>query len=233
MNDSLNIAVPADLRILILGGTRVPKHQLDLVLKCHNLIKLDLSNNLLASVPNLSKLSRLRILYLHQNQLASAEGVFALQVHYLTLFLNPVSAQANLRKQVVAHIKTLWALDFNAVTDEERHRDLKVVREKSRIPWPVVSGSDLTSLWDELRVVRRAYERCSSVITLQRWVRGWIARLWLARAEEKRQHIHNLVRAAVDQWRRFTRNRRDLNAMMARQYEEQFGKVKNLVQRYR
>ena len=63
-----------------------------------------------------------------------------MNLNYLTLFLNPVSAQGSLRRQVIMFIKSLWAFDFNAVTDEEKYKELRLKPnpEKSRLPWPVI-----------------------------------------------------------------------------------------------
>ena len=38
-------------------------------------------------------------------------------------------------------MKTLWAFDFNAITDEERYKELRLKQstEKSRLPWPIIS----------------------------------------------------------------------------------------------
>ena len=38
-------------------------------------------------------------------------------------------------------LKTLWALDFNIVTDEEKYRDLKLRpgKQNTRLPWPIMS----------------------------------------------------------------------------------------------
>lgn len=65
MTDFFYIQVPADVRVLLLTGSSLNKNQLDQVYKCTNLLKLDLSNCNISQIPNLKKLTNLRILYLH------------------------------------------------------------------------------------------------------------------------------------------------------------------------
>lgn len=65
MTDFFYIQVPAEVKVLLLSGTLLNKNQLEQVCKCTNLLKLDLSNCNLTSIPNLKKLTNLRILYMH------------------------------------------------------------------------------------------------------------------------------------------------------------------------
>ncbi|CAK60253.1 unnamed protein product (macronuclear) [Paramecium tetraurelia] len=246
MTDFFYIQVPADVKVLLLSGTALNRNQLDQVYKCTNLLKLDLSNCNLTLIPNLKKLTNLRILYLHQNQIStlSVEPILGCNhLNYLTLFLNPVSAHCSLRRQVISYMKSLWAFDFNAITDEEKHKELKLKpsTEKSRLPWPVISipkeqkdQSQIVMLvWQELDVIRKIWQKCSVILTIQRYIKSFITRRKFKNIVLKQMKIQAFIKQAVKHWITFTKNKKDLNQLMAHQYSTQFEKVKVMVQNYR
>lgn len=81
--------------------------------KCTNLIKLDLSSNMLSDIPmSFSHFVQLKILYLHDNNIFSVT-VSNPTVEYITLFNNPFK---DYRKEVVKANKNLLALDYHIVT---------------------------------------------------------------------------------------------------------------------
>ncbi|CAD8115126.1 unnamed protein product [Paramecium sonneborni] len=246
MTDFFYIQVPADVRVLQLSGTSLNKNQLDQVYKCTNLLKLDLSNCNLICFPNLKKLINLRILYLHQNHITSLQVEPILgcnQLNYLTLFLNPVSAQCSLRRQVITYIKTLWAFDFNAITDEEKYKELSLKQstEKSRLPWPIIgtpkefkdSSQIILLLWQELDVIRKIWQKCSIILTIQRYIKSFLTRRKFKNIVLKQMKIQALVKQAIKHWITYTKNKRDLNYLLGNQYSTQFEKVKVMVQNYR
>ncbi|CAD8197130.1 unnamed protein product [Paramecium octaurelia] len=246
MTDFFYIQVPADVKVLLLTGTLLNKNQLDQIQKCTNLLKLDLSNCNLTLIPNIKRLTYLRILYLHQNQITqlSVEPIQGCNnLNYLTLFLNPVSAQCSLRRQVISQIKSLWAFDFNAVTDEEKHKELRLQQstEKSRLPWPIISTPKqfkdqsqlVILLWKELEVIRKIWQKCSVILTIQRNIKSFLTRKQYKKIVQKQIKIQAFVRQAVKHWITFTKNKKDLNSFLANQYSTQFEKVKVLVQNYR
>ncbi|CAD8202293.1 unnamed protein product [Paramecium pentaurelia] len=246
MTDFFYIQVPADVKVLLLTGTSLNKNQLDQVYKCTNLLKLDLSNCNLTLIPNLKKLTNLRILYLHQNQITSlsVEPILGCNhLNYLTLFLNPVSAQCSLRRQVISYMKSLWAFDFNVITDEEKYKELKLKQsiEKSRLPWPIIStpkelkdqSQIVILVWQELDVIRKIWQKCSVIITIQRYIKSFITRRKFKNIVIKQMKIQAFIKQAVKHWITFTKNKKDLNQLLAHQYSTQFEKVKVMVQNYR
>ncbi|CAD8196593.1 unnamed protein product [Paramecium pentaurelia] len=246
MTDFFYIQVPADVKVLLLTGTSLNKNQLDQVQKCTNLLKLDLSNCNLTFIPNLKKLTNLRILYLHQNQISqlSVEPITGCNsLNYLTLFLNPVSAQCSLRRQVISYMKSLWALDFNAITDEEKYKELRLKQstEKSRLPWPIISTPKelkdqqkiVLLVWQELEVIRKIWQRCSAILTIQSFIKSYLIRRNFKKIVQKQMKIQAFVKQTVKHWIKFTKNKKDLNQLLTNQYSTQFEKVKVMVQNYR
>ena len=83
---------PSTLKLLILAGTNIKSTELSTVAKCLNLIKLDLSSNMLSDIPiSFANFVQLKILYLHDNNIFSLT-VSNPTVEYITLFKNPFKA---------------------------------------------------------------------------------------------------------------------------------------------
>jgi Leucine-rich repeat (LRR) protein len=108
---------PTTLKLLILAGTNIKSSELSTVAKCTNLIKLDLSSNMLSDIPiTFSHFVQLKILYLHDNNIFSL-SVANPTVEYITLFNNPFKGY---RKDLLKTNKNLLALDYNIVTPSEK-----------------------------------------------------------------------------------------------------------------
>ncbi|KAM3137556.1 hypothetical protein pb186bvf_010346 [Paramecium bursaria] len=224
---------PTDIRLLILSGNKMPK-EIDQAYKCFNLIKLDISCNAIESLPakGFENLIQLRILYLHQNKLKNIEPLYKLKaINYLTLFLNPISTQLSLRKQTLSMLKTLWALDFNIVTDEEKYRDLKLRpgKQNTRLPWPIMSfyhdtqmidqNQLVNQVWQELNIIRKLYEK-SKVILRDQGLDNQFR-------ENYKFSIY------IKPIKKVGKKSYKAMEMFSEQYQDQFKKVKQIVQRYR
>jgi hypothetical protein len=91
-------------------------------------MKVDLSGNYIETLPyNFGELRNLRILYLHFNLLKSDQflgGFRHSQISYLTLFNNPIASRNGIRGRIARSIPSLWALDFHAFSEEEKHENV-------------------------------------------------------------------------------------------------------------
>ncbi len=125
---------PASLKLLILAGTSIRANELATVSRCVSLIKLDLSSNQLAEVPlRFSAFPQLKILYLHDNQLA-AVSIAKTSLEYLSLFDNPIS---DYRADIIEANDRLMALDHHVIARSERV--LKGgPRAAAALKWPIV-----------------------------------------------------------------------------------------------
>lgn len=113
-----------NLRILNLSSNYL--FNIDPLVECKHLFRLDLQNNQLDELPPSSfwaAFERLKILYLHSNQISKIENLKNLtacpSLEILTLFDTPVSLRSNYRHHVVNSIFTLKALDDYVISDEE------------------------------------------------------------------------------------------------------------------
>lgn len=130
-----SILEPLKLRILILSGTGLTGQELESIQICKNLLKLDISQNQIKCFPDslsFSNLSQLRLLYLHENLIeesGSLKQVFEIpNLRYLTLFNNPIYSKGimNLRELIVNSMPSLFALDSNAIGDNERSQHVLI-----------------------------------------------------------------------------------------------------------
>jgi Leucine-rich repeat (LRR) protein len=81
---------PASLKLLILAGTNIRPNELITVNKCVSLIKLDLSSNQLTEIPlRFANFAHLKIVYLHDNQIATV-SITKTNLEYISLFDNPI-----------------------------------------------------------------------------------------------------------------------------------------------
>lgn len=106
--------------------------ELENIKSCTNLLKLDISSNKIQNFPksvSFKNLRSLKLLYLHNNLIDDAESLYKIfeipNLMYLTLFNNPLSTKWSLRHFVVNSMPQLFALDFNAISDEERMEQVK------------------------------------------------------------------------------------------------------------
>ena len=101
-------------------------HSLGDIFLCPKLVKIDISGNKLAKLPPQDFwhcLQELKILYVHDNQIADwrvVTGLHALpQLRILTMHNNPIAQHANFRHFMINMTPTLHRLDDYTVTDEE------------------------------------------------------------------------------------------------------------------
>ena len=107
------IKEPASLKLLILAGTNIRPSELHTVNKCSSLIKLDLSGNQLSDLPlSFGNFPHLRILYLHDNQLASMSLAHT-HLEYVSLFDNPITRY---RHTLIQNNPKLIAVDFHIIS---------------------------------------------------------------------------------------------------------------------
>lgn len=126
-----SIVEPLKLKILILQGTEIHGRELLYIQPCVNLLKLDLSCNKINNFPrglSFAGLKQLRLLFLHANLIEDVESLYLIfdipRLRYLTLFANPISSKWSLRHFIINSIPSLYAFDFNFITDEERMPDV-------------------------------------------------------------------------------------------------------------
>ena len=84
---------------MVLSGSRLASTDFTFMMRCKNLVKLDLSDNDLPRLPEffrMEQLSSLRLLYLHSNNFKSLEDIKPLfecsHLVHVTLHKNPISS---------------------------------------------------------------------------------------------------------------------------------------------
>jgi len=119
-----------------------------------NLIKLDISGNAIKFFPKslpMKNFTSLKLLYLHDNAMEDIESLYNIfetpNLRYLTLFNNPISQKWSLRHFIVNSMRSLFALDFYSIADEERMESATkterfyALSPSTKITWPIVSKS--------------------------------------------------------------------------------------------
>ncbi|XP_072537410.1 uncharacterized protein lrriq3 [Salminus brasiliensis] len=112
------------LKICILADNFLTR--IDPLAECVHLVKLDLKGNQISHLPSASfwsNLKDLRLLNLHDNNIADRSSISALsgclRLTALTLYDTPLSLKRNYRHCVVNSIWSLKALDNHVISDEE------------------------------------------------------------------------------------------------------------------
>ncbi|KRW98216.1 hypothetical protein PPERSA_05560 [Pseudocohnilembus persalinus] len=161
---------PRDLKLLILANLQLNQKDLNILQKCQNLIKLDLSSNniqqftfgfTLKNCPNLS------LLYLHNNQFQDLGFLTALEQNknllYLTIFDNQVVSQRGVRMIIINKIQSLLALDFNIVSEEEKYdlvfpddSKFKNMGPNTKIQWPLMIYPNFSRQLTEQDLMKQA-----------------------------------------------------------------------------
>ncbi|KAJ8038505.1 Leucine-rich repeat and IQ domain-containing protein 3 [Holothuria leucospilota] len=167
----------------------------DSLMSCTCLVKLDLHENQISSLPGpkfWKNLPDLKILYLHNNSISQLSCLQSLgsspDLQVLTLYDTPISLKRSYRHHVVNSIFSLRALDFHVISDEEIIEDanfgghfralhdafyfnslLNLKQEKS------IKEEDET-VREILRKVTTIQAKHSPVFIIQRYIRGFLGR---------------------------------------------------------
>ncbi|EAS05063.2 hypothetical protein TTHERM_01299690 (macronuclear) [Tetrahymena thermophila SB210] len=232
------ITDPLHLKLLILAGTDLKIAELQQINQCVNLMKLDISSNHLQLLPpniDFSKFSNLRLLYLHNNNLSDMESLNQIfkckQVVYLTLFRNPLSELNSIRHYIINQMPSLKCLDFNYVLDEERS-DILIADDNqsaryyqlSKLSWPVViypNDENLTEqqylsiLFKEISIITTQHRKCSFILTIQRFIRGFIVRRQVTKIINSIQKKENAVIKYAAKWKQYIFKKRQLKEVLA------------------
>ncbi|KAL4429092.1 hypothetical protein ABPG74_022178 [Tetrahymena malaccensis] len=232
------ITDPLHLKLLILAGTDLKISELQQINQCVNLMKLDISSNHLQSLPpnvDFSKFANLRLLYLHNNNLSDMESLNQIfkckQVVYLTLFRNPLSELNSIRHYIINQMPSLKCLDFNYVLDEERS-DILIADDNqsaryyqlSKLSWPVViypNDENLTEqqylsiLYKEISLITTQHRKCSFILTIQRFIRGFIVRRQVTKIINTIQKKENAVIKYAAKWKQYIFKKRQLKEVLA------------------
>ena len=113
------------LQVALLSGNLLSALE-EPIMQCSRLLKLDLSNNGISTLPKReewARLPELQVLYLHGNQLGSLKTAGRLaalpKLLRATFFDNPLATHQNYRHFLVNSIFSLRALDMHVISDEE------------------------------------------------------------------------------------------------------------------
>ncbi|XP_073499998.1 leucine-rich repeat and IQ domain-containing protein 3 [Phyllobates terribilis] len=189
---------------------------------CVQIVTLDLHGNQIQNLPDQEfwrQLKSLKLLYLHDNRIRSADNIESLSscpnLAGVTLYDTPLSLQKSYRHIVVNSIWSLKALDNFVVSDEEIIEDwklggrFKALSPELHINMLPVSSKDF-SLENEMkaadeiiREINRVLATCSPVLIVQKWIRGYLVRRrlgFIPQLEMKRMKLHY--------WRRGRQERR-------------------------
>ncbi|XP_075688954.1 leucine-rich repeat and IQ domain-containing protein 3 [Rhinoderma darwinii] len=187
---------------------------------CVQIIKLDLHGNQIQNLPGhgfWKELKDLKLLYLHNNRIRNVENVESLSscpnLIALSLYDTPLSLQKSYRHMVVNSIWSLKALDNFVVSDEEIIEDwnlqgkFKALSPELYINLLPVSSKDI-SLENEMKVVNeiirkinRVLARCSPVLIVQKWIRGYLVRRrmgLISQLEKQRKKLHYRSRGSQE-----------------------------------
>ncbi|XP_023931226.1 uncharacterized protein LOC112041805 [Lingula anatina] len=181
------------LRVLVLNSNFI--HKLEDLAACKELIKLDLHNNQLSTLPGSafwSCLRKLKLLYLHDNPIGRIDNLQHLagcpNLQALTLYDTPLSLKKNYRHHVVNSLWNLKALDYYVISDEEIIEDAVFGgRFASMSPafridlWrPLAKDSsyrdEVASIKSLLSDLNRILAHYSPVLIAQKMIRGYLTR---------------------------------------------------------
>lgn len=191
------IAECTNLVAVFFSGNRIITRDLPYIVKLDKLVKADLSKNRIHFLPHqLRKLERLQFLMLDHNELCGQEQleliVQVTSLKLLTLHNNPCTKIYGSRTFIISRMPKLWALDNTIVIDNERKNityNLKHLKLTCFIPkkyeFFMKSYHNLQNKTEaevnyalrmELYFLRRAFERTSPVLTIQKWTRMCLKR---------------------------------------------------------
>eukprot|EP00742_Colponemidia_sp_Colp-10_P007263 GILJ01007807.1.p1 GENE.GILJ01007807.1~~GILJ01007807.1.p1 ORF type:complete len:1227 (-),score=171.45 GILJ01007807.1:179-3859(-) len=223
------------LRVALLQENQLLKRDLEFITYCSHLLKLDLSSNRLQILPGASawmRMSQLRILLLHNNELNSWSTVEDVSstpnLQYLTMYRNPLVSQPAYRPFLVNKMTSLMVLDVYAVTDEER---LEHVAPRNRfsarqshmayVPPEVQEGSTPLEIYTaEIREVVRIFQRNSPSIHIQKCFRGSLVRLWLASSLSQRHSAATAIQRVFRGFLLKVQVKRELTELLRETHEE-------------
>lgn len=190
--------------------------------KCTSLIKLDLSSNQLADLPlRFASFPHLRILYLHDNQLAACP-IAKTNLDYVSLFDNPLK---DYRRALIDQNEKLLAVDLHVVTRQER-----VLQEGPKthtlLKWPIVEISQsleqeedyLNLLKAELFVITQVHKRANYTDSIANYLAAFTVALQYHKAKHT---VTNLTffrieeaRKAATHWVEFTAKKAKLRRIL-------------------
>lgn len=181
------------LSICILSNNYITRF--DALVSCVNLIKLDLHSNQITMFPSGAfwmGMEKLQLLHLHDNPIGKIENLHYLgsapNLSVLTLFDTPLSLKKNYRHHVVNSIWTLKALDMYVISDEEIIEDASfggkytalsssfAVNLCPVLPENAPFREELASAFSVLQTVNQVLAKLSPVVTIQRYIRGFLTR---------------------------------------------------------
>ena len=204
------------LQVALLSGNLLSALE-EPIMQCSRLLKLDLSNNGISTLPKReewARLPELQCLYLHGNQLGSLKMAGRLaalpKLVRATFFDNPLATHQNYRHFLVNSIFSLRALDMHVISDEELIEGAKfpaafaTLSEAALLPLygadeideaaaagvPATLKSEAVQLRDraaEIMALNRVHHKLSPVLTMESAVRGMQARRRVLRLREERK----------------------------------------------
>jgi Leucine-rich repeat (LRR) protein len=196
--------------------------------KMTKLVKLNLSNNSITSLPSkeiLSGLKSLRILFLDNNQMQKWKNLENLtgisSLYHLTLLNNPVVQTAGYRHFMVTKMPGLLALDDFIITDEERMEDVghgvrfKALSQFMRLFAPefkegLTAEQHLFQVDLEIYKLRRLYEKNSPSIRIQALFKGYKRRVAHTNYFQKKLKSIIYIQKMVRGWLQRLRVKREL-----------------------
>ncbi|KAL4480801.1 hypothetical protein ABPG72_001670 [Tetrahymena utriculariae] len=236
------IQEPLKLKILILQGTEIMVKELENIRQCSKLIKLDISSNKIQTFPknvSFKNLTSLKLLYLHNNLIDDAESLYKVfeipNLMYLTIFNNPLSTKWSLRHFVVNSMPKLFALDFNAISDEERMEMISktdrfyALSPSTKINWPLISIPSETVLQDddylllmreEIKIIIKKYSENSPVVIIQRIWRGYVCRKQLKSKLKTAEDRLQMSLRVSQHWKKHTMRKLTLKTLLQERGKE-------------
>ncbi|KAL4470875.1 hypothetical protein ABPG72_016421 [Tetrahymena utriculariae] len=152
------------------------------------------------------------------------------QLVYLTLFRNPLSELNSIRHYIINQMPSLKCLDFNYVLDEERS-DILIADDNqsaryyqlSKLSWPVViypNDENLTEqqylsiLYKEISIITTQHRKCSFILTIQRFIKGFIVRRQVIKIINSIQKKENAVIKYAAKWKQYIQKKRQLKEVL-------------------
>ncbi|XP_063795157.1 leucine-rich repeat and IQ domain-containing protein 3 isoform X2 [Pseudophryne corroboree] len=192
------------------------------VRECVHVVRLDLHGN--QNLPGKEfwkALEKLKLLYLHNNQISNLSNVESLSycpaLAGLTLYDTPLSLQKGYRHIAVNSIWSLKAFDNFVISDEEiieawtlhgRFKALCPDLHLNLLPAPSKDfclQNDMKVVNEIIRKINGILARCSPVLIVQKWIRGYLVRRRLGlipHLEMQRKKSHYQRRGSVEEERK-------------------------------
>jgi len=210
-----------NLQVLILAGQRLAVSDLCAVLgEGRQLQKLDVAQCGLSSVPSSeiwASVQNLMVLLLHRNQIARWADmecvVQAPRLAWLTAFENPIASQPEFRRFVVEHNPDILAIDYTAITDDERisngakhagnsrflancETSSVALRDRPKRQ-PMTPASLLREARSEVRTLQHLSNHCSAACCIQTYWRMVVARRTVQTRREQWTRIITLIQRRI------------------------------------